>query len=214
MNPWLMVVDLFRALLFGVAHLTGGSLGASILVVSTLIRIALLPLTIRMARRAREHQQTLKQLEPKLERIRQRHAANQQRMLEETVALRREHGVGLLPRGTIGSMLVQAPIYGALYRAITTGVRGVRGFLWARDLSAPDAGIAVVAALCAALAAKLDPNAAASSRAWIAAAAITFLFAWRLAAGVGLYWVASSVVGVGQTLVLRRIDSPASRSGA
>lgn len=214
MNPWLMVVDLFRALLFGVAHVTGGSLGASILVVSTVIRIALLPLTIRMARRAREHQETLKQLEPKLERLRRRHAANQQRMLEETAALRRAHGVGLLPRGTIGSMLVQAPIYGALYRAITTGTRSVRGFLWMRDLSAPDAGIAIVAALCAALAAKLDPNAAASSRAWVAAAAITFFFAWRLAAGVGLYWVASSVVGVGQTLVLRRIDSTASRSGA
>lgn len=210
MTLWLTVVDLVRGLLFAVAHLTGGSVGVSILVVSTLIRIALLPLTIRLARRAREYQETLKELEPKLERIRRRHAADQQRMIEETIALRRAHGLGLLPRGTIGSMLVQAPIYGALYRAITTGARGVRGFLWIRDLAAPDVAIAVIAAVLAGVAAKLDPNAAASSRAWVVATAITFVFAWRLASGVGLYWIASNVVGVGQAIVLRRIDAPAS----
>lgn len=212
MTLWLTIVDLLRGLLFAVAHVTGGSVGVSIFVLSTLIRIALLPLTIRLARRAREHQETLKQLEPQLERIRRRHAADQQRILEETMALRRKHDVGLLPRGAIGSMLVQAPIYGALYRAISTGARGVRGFLWVRDLAAPDLAIAVIAAVFAGVAAKLDPNASASSRAWVASAAITLFFAWRLSAGVGLYWIASNVVGVGQALVLRRIDAPATPS--
>ena len=135
MNPWLLVVDLFRAVLFSVAHVTGGSLGASILVVSTVLRIALLPITIR---------------------------------------------------GTVR-------------------------FLWIRDLAAPDLGIALVAAICAAAAAKLDPNAMPSSRAWIAAAAITFTFAWRLAAGVGLYRVASSVAGAGQSPVLWRVEGAAVR---
>lgn len=211
MNPLAMLVDLFRGLLFAVAHVTGGSLGASILVVSTVIRIALLPLTIRMARRARAHQEILQRLQPELERIRRRHASDQQRMIEETVALHRRHGVGLLPRGTLGAMLVQAPIYGALYRAISTGARSVGGFLWIRDLAAPDIVLAIVASACAAISAKLDPSAAASSRAWIAAAAITFVLAWRIAAGVGLYWVASSAVGVGQSLILRRVDARATR---
>lgn len=211
MNPLAMLVDLFRGLLFAVAHVTGGSLGASILLVSTVLRIALLPLTIRMARRAREHQETLKRLEPELERIRRRHASDQQRMMEETVALHRNHGVGLLPRGTLGAMLIQAPIYGALYRAITTGARSIGGFLWIRDLAEPDIALAIVASIGAAISAKLDPGAAAASRAWIAAAAITFVLAWRIAAGVGLYWVASSVVGVGQSLILRRGDGRLTR---
>lgn len=159
MNPWLMIVDLFRALLFAVAHVAGGSLGASILIVSAIIRVA------------------------------------------------------LLPRGTFASMLVQAPIYGALSRAIAGAGPGIRGFLWVRDLAAPDVGIALAAAACAALAAKLDPNATAASRAWVAAAAITFVFAWRIAAGVGLYWVASNVVGVGQALALRLAGAPSERSG-
>ena len=208
MNPLLFLVDLFRGLLFAVAHLTGGSLGASILVVSTVIRVALLPVTIRMARRAREHQDALRRLEPELERLRRRHAADQQRLIEETMALHREHGVGVFPRGTLGAMLIQAPIFGALYRAITTGARNVGGFLWIRDLAEPDIVLAIVASIGAAIAAKVDPCAATSSRAWIPAAAITFVFAWRIAAGVGLYWVASSAVGVGQSLILRRHSIP------
>lgn len=35
--------------------------------------------------------------------------------------------------------------------------------------------------------------------------AITIVIAWRLASGVGLYWVGSNVVGVAQSLILRRI---------
>lgn len=159
MNPWLMIVDLFRALLFAVAHLAGGSLGVSILIVSAIIRVA------------------------------------------------------LLPRGTFASMLVQAPIYGALYSAIAGAGRGIRGFLWVRDLAAPDVGVAFAAAALAALAARLDPNATAASRAWVAAAAVAFVFAWRIAAGVGLYWVASNVVGVGQSLVLRLADGRSTRAG-
>jgi YidC/Oxa1 family membrane protein insertase len=211
MNLLLAPADLMRAVLFAVAHVTGGSLGTSILIVSTVIRIALLPLTIRIARRAREHQQTLKELEPELERIRRRHAADQQRVIEETMALHRKHGLGLLPRGTLGAMLVQAPIYGALYRAITTGVRRVGGFLWMRDLAEPDIVLAIAASILTVISAKVDAGAATPSRAWIAGAAITFVFAWRIAAGVGLYWVASSAVGVGQSLILRRGDARSPR---
>jgi YidC/Oxa1 family membrane protein insertase len=204
MNPWVAVVDALRALLFAVAHLTGGSVGGSILVVSTIIRIALLPVTIRMARRAREHQDALDRLQPQLERLRRRYANDEKRMLEETLALRRQHGVGVLPRGTFAAMLIQAPVYGALYRAIASSARSIGGFLWIRDLTGPDVVVAGIAAALAAAGAKLDASPSSASRAWIAAAAITFVFAWRLASGVGLYWVASSAVGVGQSLVLRR----------
>jgi membrane protein insertase Oxa1/YidC/SpoIIIJ len=41
------------------------------------------------------------------------------------------------------------------------------------------------------------------------AAGVTFLVAWRLSAGIGLYWVASNVVGVLQSLLVRRAVSRA-----
>lgn len=125
-------------------------------------------------------------------------------MVEETLALYRKHGLGLLPRGALPSMLTQAPIFSALYQAIATGARRVGGFLWVQDLGAPDLAIAVLAALLAAAATKVDSTSAGSSRAGLVAATITFFFAWRLTAGVGLYWIASNAVGVGQALVLRK----------
>jgi membrane protein insertase Oxa1/YidC/SpoIIIJ len=39
------------------------------------------------------------------------------------------------------------------------------------------------------------------------AAVATFLLAWRLSAGVGLYWVASNAVGAVQSLLVRRAAS-------
>jgi len=208
MNLWLALIDLLRASLFAVAHVTGGSMGAAILVVSTIIRVALLPLTLRTARRAREHQAVLRALEPELTRIRQRYAADRSRVFKETTALYEKHGIGFLPRGALPSMLAQAPIFGALYQAIAAGARKVGGFLWIRDLGTPDLAIAIIAAVFAAAAAKVDSSSAASSRAWLVGAAITLLFAWRLTAGVGLYWIASNAVGLGQAFVLRRDASP------
>src|SRR5205085_1221290 len=56
MPGWSLLVDPTRALLFALAHLTGGSLGAAILLLSALVRLALLPLGVRLALQARRTQ--------------------------------------------------------------------------------------------------------------------------------------------------------------
>ncbi|HEY6830128.1 MAG TPA: hypothetical protein VI259_24910 [Gemmatimonadaceae bacterium] len=48
---WSMVVDLFRAGLFSLAHFCGGSVGLAIVVVSLALRAIWLPFSIRAARR-------------------------------------------------------------------------------------------------------------------------------------------------------------------
>jgi hypothetical protein len=53
---WDSFVEILRATIFSVAHLCGGSLGGGIMLVSAGVRLALLPLTLRLARRAREQQ--------------------------------------------------------------------------------------------------------------------------------------------------------------
>jgi len=69
MLDWSLVVDAVRALVFAVAHLFGNSVGSGILAVSVLVRLALLPLTLRAARRAMEHQARIGALKPELERL-------------------------------------------------------------------------------------------------------------------------------------------------
>ena len=71
---WAAFVEVIRAAIFSAAHVCGGSLGGGILLVSAVVRIALLPLTLKLARRAREQQAKLAALKPELDAIRRRHA--------------------------------------------------------------------------------------------------------------------------------------------
>jgi len=203
MPGWAFVVDLVRALVFSAAHLCGGRIGGGILVVSTIVRVALLPLTLRMARRAMEHQAKLATLKPELDRLQRRHGKGTQRLAEATMELYREHDIAIVPRGTVKSALVQMPIGAALYQAFTTGIGPRLKFLWIGDLARPDALVAVSAAVLAGIAATIGSPTSNRAAMWTASV-ITFVLAWRLSASVGLYWVASNGVGVAQSLILRR----------
>ena len=203
MLDWSLVVDAVRALVFAVAHLFGNSVGSGILAVSVLVRLALLPLTLRAARRAMEHQARIAALTPELERLRQKFGDDRAGLAEATMRLYRDRGIGVLPQGTLVSTLVQLPIGAALYQAFARGLGPKLGFLWVGDLARPDAILAGVAASLAGLAAGLSTTS--SHRSAVAmSATITLIIAWRLSASVALYWIASSGVGAVQALVVRR----------
>jgi YidC/Oxa1 family membrane protein insertase len=201
---WSPFLDLLRAALFALAHVCGGSLGGGIVVLSLIVRLALLPLTYRLALRTREYHALLQRLAPQLTALRERHAANPLQLAQATRALYAANGIGAAPKGTLLSALVQMPIGAGLYQTIGSIARRTARFLWIHDLSRPDALVASVAAGLAGAAVAAGPSATGSRASAVLAAGITFLVAWRLSAGVGLYWVASNVVGVVQSLLVRR----------
>jgi YidC/Oxa1 family membrane protein insertase len=211
MLDWSLVVDGVRALVFAAAHLFGNSVGSGILAVSVLARLALLPLTLRAARRAMEHQARVAALQPDLARLKKKFGDDRAGLAEATLTLYRERGIGAVPQGTIASTLVQIPVGAALYQAFARGLGPKLSFLWVGDLARPDAILAGVAASLAGLAAGLGANTNHRSAVAISAT-ITLFIAWRLSASVALYWVASSGVGAVQALVLRR-ERPALRTG-
>jgi len=202
MFGWSLVVDLVRAGVFAMAHVCGNSVGSGILAVSVLVRLALLPVTLRAARLGLEHQRKLAALQPELARLQARHGKDRARLADATARLYRAHGIGPLPRGAIGAALVQMPIGAALYQAIS-GVGPRLGFLWVADLARPDAAMAALAALAAAAA--MSIGGPPGNRGAVAIGALVTLYiAWRMTASVALYWVASGTVGAVQALVLRR----------
>jgi YidC/Oxa1 family membrane protein insertase len=208
MLDWSLVVGVVRALVFAVAHLCGNSIGSGILAVSVLVRMILLPVTLRVAQRVLAHQARIAELNPALERLRRVHGDDRIALAEATVQLYREHGIEAMPRGTLTATLIQLPIGAALYQAFASGLGPKLSFLWIADLARPDALLAGLAASLAGLAAGLSTSS--NSRSAVAVSVtLTFVLAWRLSASVALYWVASSGVGVVQALVLRR--SPAER---
>lgn len=209
MNPWLMFVDAVRLALFAAAHLLGGNVGGGILAFSLIARVALLPITLRAARRMREQNAKLRELKPEIERLSRKYKTDPRMLLERRAALLREHGISTTP--SLSTALIQWPIAGAMFAALRSGVARNTSFLWIRDLTRPDLVIALAASAIAAVAARFggtdNPRAAMAI-----AATITFLFAWRMSASIGLYSVAWNGVSAAESLVLAVAERRATRA--
>ncbi|HEY4304829.1 MAG TPA: YidC/Oxa1 family membrane protein insertase [Gemmatimonadaceae bacterium] len=199
MNPWLIFVDAVRFALFAAAHLLGGSVGAGILAFSVVLRIAMLPITLPAARRMREQQAKLRALKPELDRLATKYKANPRAFVEARSSLLTERGVSTM--SGFGVALVHAPVGMAMLLSLRQGVaRGTR-FLWIRDLTRPDLALALIAAGISAFAARLS-GADNPRVAMLISASITFYFAWRMSASIGLYSIASSGVSAAESLAL------------
>lgn len=207
MPVWLAFVDLVRTLLLSLAHVAGGSIGSGILALSILVRIVFLPLAVKAALRARESAERMRALEPELKRLRERYANDPKRVWTETRALQQQNNIQMMPRVAKINVLLQAPLGFAVYKVVSESVVRAGRFLWVADLARPDALITGIAASVASLAVLVAPTNSGGVSNKVNAVlmgVVTVVIAWRLAAGVGLYWVGSNAVGVAQALIVRR----------
>jgi YidC/Oxa1 family membrane protein insertase len=198
-------------LLANLSHLLGGSFGWGIVVLSLGIRVALLPLTIRLARRARRSQEIMQRLRPEIERLKQRYEKKPERLFKEMRELYRKHDCSPLDIPTLVGSFIQFPIFGMLYSSIRNSLTASGAFLWIRSLASPDFLLTLVILSLTGVSAYLMPSASEQMRSTLIVlqVVVTFFIVWKLAAGLGLYWASSSLVGMFQTLWLRyRNDDP------
>ena len=201
--------DFFRAAIFAAAHVFGGSLGAGIIAVSLGVRLALLPLTIRLARRALAQQAILARLQPELQRLEARYRNDAVARLQRTQALYRREGVRLFDPGAVLGGLVQLPVLAGVYAAVRHGVGAASAFLWISNLFRPDVWLAVGVALLSGLVAYVTGRvgqtrgAASTTSVWLSAS-LVFLAAWRASAALVLSWGAGSLGTLVQGFMLRR----------
>ena len=77
---WDQFVDLLRAAIFAYSQALGGNLSTGIVAVTFLVRMAMFPLTLRLARINAAHQKLVRKLKPELDSIRERFNDNPERM--------------------------------------------------------------------------------------------------------------------------------------
>ena len=87
--------------------------GASIIVFTLFMRLVTIPLTLRQLRSSK----AMMELQPKLAELQKRYAKDRQRLQQETMRLWKQHGVNPV-MGCLGPMLIQFPIWIALYYAL------------------------------------------------------------------------------------------------
>ena len=207
MAIWTHFVDLLYSTLFGVSILFGGNMGVAIAVVSLTFRLALLPFTVRLAYRSLEMQAVLKSIEPELAKIRSKYKDNPQRMWAETAKMHRQHGIRVIEGRSLIAMLVQLPLFLGLFGAVRRGLSSTGRFLWIKNLMAPDPLLAAICAILTGLSGVLGSHYVSQQQRYMSMvlpAILTFLFLWRISAGVTIYTFSSSVVGLVQSALVRR----------
>ncbi|HAV36208.1 MAG TPA: hypothetical protein DCX52_07585 [Massilia sp.] len=183
--------------------LFNGNMGWTILALALVVRLALFPLTLHLSRRMLANQQKIKTLQPQVDAIKARLASDPKAMFAAISALYKENDARMLDRSSLLGALVQLPVFGLLYKAITNASSG--SFLWIRNLASPDTALTLVVLALTAVAAYYAPTTAADTAMVMMAVQIlvTAFILWKLAAGVGLYWAVSAFTSVVQSLVLR-----------
>lgn len=90
--------------------------GLTIIILTIIIRLALLPLTQRQLRSSK----AMQELQPKMQELQKKFNKDRQRLSQETSKLYKEAGVN--PIGCLGPLIVQLPIWIALYQSIIRGL--------------------------------------------------------------------------------------------
>jgi YidC/Oxa1 family membrane protein insertase len=207
---WDFVIDSMRAGILALAQVLGGNLGLGILAASMLLRVSLLPITMRLGRRALQQQAILARLQPRLAKLRTRYVNQPDRALRETLALYRREGYKPLDRVSLLGNLVQLPLLGGFFAALRNGfTRGLR-FFWVADLARADFGLALLAALITGLGVHVGVLAGPGAQGKAIGGMLAFTLlsvltaAWFGGAGFALSMVGSGLVNCVQSVLLTR----------
>jgi YidC/Oxa1 family membrane protein insertase len=194
-----------------VAHLLGGSFGLSIIVVTILVRLVLLPLMIKQTRSSK----AMQALQPELAEMKKKYSSKdqktQQKLQQETMALFQKHGVN--PMAGCFPLIIQMPILIGFYHAISrTREIAQDSFLWF-DLGSKDpyyilpiiAGITTFIQQKLMMAGTENQNPQMAMMVWMMPIMIV-VFAFNFPAALSLYWVVGNIFMIVQTYFIKGPD--------
>jgi YidC/Oxa1 family membrane protein insertase len=109
---YLIILDPILNVLVALSHILFGQFGLAIIALTVIVRLISWPLTKRQLKSTK----AMQDLQPKLQELQKKYAKNQQKLQQEMMKLYKEAGVN--PLGCLWPMLVQFPIWIALYQSI------------------------------------------------------------------------------------------------
>lgn len=203
---WDQAVDVLREAILAYAYLFNGNLGAGILAVTFLARLALMPVTLRLARITAAHQRAMQKIQPELDAIKTRYANDARRMNEEIQKVFARERISPVPVvGCLGT-LAQAPALIALYSAVRRVAMVGGRFAWIRDISQPSIVLTVIVGAVTAFSTMIGGDTSAQNRTllMVLPTIVTIIVLSKMAAGVALYWGMSSAFSVAQGVIAKR----------
>jgi len=98
--------------LIALSTMLTGNFGVAIVALTVVVRLALFPLTVRQTKSTK----AMQSLQPKIQELQKKYGRNQQKLQQEMMKLYKEAGIN--PLGCIWPMLIQLPVWIALYQSI------------------------------------------------------------------------------------------------
>ncbi|WP_077215229.1 YidC family membrane integrase SpoIIIJ [Bacillus dakarensis] len=194
-----------------VAEFAGGSFGLSIVIVTIIIRLVILPLMIKQTKSSKAMQAIQPEMQALREKYSSKDANTQQKLQQETMALFQKHGIN--PLAGCFPILIQMPILIGFYHAISrTREIAEHNFLWF-DLGSPDpyfllpiiAGVTTFIQQKMMMAGTANQNPQMAMMLWMMPIMIV-IFAISFPAALSLYWVVGNLFMIVQTYFIKGPD--------
>lgn len=218
MNIWELIIQQpLTNVLIVISHAFGGNFGVAIIILTILVNLALLPLTLSQIRSSKK----MMELQPKLAELQKKYAKDRQKLSQETMALYKQSGVK--PAGCMLTMIIQMPVWIALYQsvmlalaAVPEGLLNLSRYLYhwpvvfsslpmspyflGMDLASPNPILAVLVGVAMWVQQKMstmpsaDPQQSSQNSMMLWMMPLLFTFmSMTFPAGLGLYWVVNSL---------------------
>jgi len=223
-NPWdLIILNPMLNGLIALSTVLFNSFGLAIIALTVIVRLILLPLTLKQLHSTR----ILQTMQPKIQELQKKYGKNQRKLQQEMMKLYKEAGVN--PLGCIWPMLLQFPVWIALYqsimRALATTPESLLDlfhhlyssevvaqaiplnshFLWL-NLGLPDGTLILAVIVGGSMwvqqkmvtAPSLDPRQQSMNSMMLLMMPFMFaLFTLMFPSGLALFWAVSNVIGIG-----------------
>lgn len=219
----LIIADPILNGLTALAGLLSGNFGLAIIIFTVIVRVLLLPVTLRQLRSTK----SMQTLQPKIQALQKKYGRNKQKLQQEMMALYKEAGVSSV--GCVWPMLIQFPIWIALYQSIIKALATVpenllslsqhlyswslvkqvipldNHFLWL-NLAVSDSTLILAVLVGGTMwvqqkmvtAPTTDPKQRSTNQMMLLMMPFMFaLFTLTFPSGLALYWAISNVIGIG-----------------
>jgi membrane protein insertase Oxa1/YidC/SpoIIIJ len=200
LNPWSALVSAIDRAIHATADAVGGNLGLGIFALTLFVRLALIPIMLPLARKARAWRDVHRSIKPEIRRISKEHAKDPSAVNRELKALHERHGIGQVDWSGLLVALIQVPVLIAFFQAViemsADSPLGSGGLLWG-----------LIAGAVSYSGAFLGDSSMPRPLLWMSGLLPIGIAIW-LGRGVGLYLVAFYLGSLVQSLLMRRAPTP------
>lgn len=182
------------------------SFGIAIIIFTIIARLCLLPLSLKQSKTTAK----MSVIQPELKKLKEKYSKDPQRQQTEMMKLYKDNDIS--PLGGCLPMLIQFPLIIALFYVFREFDYQGAGFLWLKDLTAPDPYyiLPVLSGLTTYFSSKLmapaTGDAATSTSMMTTGMAIVFGFmSIKFPGALVLYWTISNIIQMIQSYVLNKI---------